>query len=79
VDPEETPHTLVLLSEVPPEHVGKFVRFAAVRPIACLAVARMASLLDAGGLEERQARAKRWLAFGDAPLDVVEREMGWKR
>lgn len=79
VDPEETPHTLVLLSEVPPEHVGRFVRFAAVRPIACLAVARMASLLDAGGLEERQARAKRWRAFGDAPLDVVEREMGWTR
>jgi hypothetical protein len=39
----------------------------------------MASLLDAGGLEERQARAKRWRAFGDAPLDVVEREMGWTR
>jgi hypothetical protein len=77
VDPEETPHTLLLLSEVPPEHMGRFVRFAAVRPVACLAVARMAALLDAGGLEERQARAKRWLAFGDAPLDVVESEMGW--
>jgi hypothetical protein len=37
----------------------------------------MAALLDAGGLEERQARAKRWLGFGDAPLDIVEGEMGW--
>jgi hypothetical protein len=78
-DPDETPHALTLLSEVPPEHIGRFVRFAAVRPVACLAVARMAAVLDAAGLEERQARAKRWLAFGDAPLDIVEREMGWTR
>jgi hypothetical protein len=61
---------------VPPERMGRFIRFAATRPIACIAVARMASLL--GGADGRRARAKLWLAFGDAPLDIVEREWGAK-
>jgi hypothetical protein len=77
VDPDETPHRFALLSEVPPERMGRLVRFAATRPVACLALARMAAWLDAGGAEQREARAKRWLAFGDAPLDIVGREMGW--
>ncbi len=65
-----------LLSDVPPESQGRFLRFAAARPIACIAIARMANLLDVRGAESRQASAKRWLAFGDAPPDIVAREWG---
>jgi hypothetical protein len=35
----------------------------------------MASLLDSHGKENRHALAMRWLAYGDAPLDLVEREL----
>jgi hypothetical protein len=78
VDPDLAPQGRFLLGEVAPEGTGRLVRFAAARPIACIAAARMAALLGAGGAIERQARARRWLAFGDAPLDIVAREMGWK-
>jgi hypothetical protein len=73
-DAAQAPHGQTLLSDVPPEREGRFVRFAATRPLACVAVARMASLLDMDAAESRQARAKRWLALGDAPLDFVAKE-----
>jgi len=75
VDPVEAPHGRPLLGELPPERQGRLVRLAAVRPVACIAVARMALLLDSGGggPEGRRERAKRWLARGDAPLDLVQR------
>ncbi len=75
-DAEQAPEGHSLLGDVPPERVAHLIRFAAARPVACLAVARMASLLDAEGAEGRKARAKWWLEFGDAPLDLVEKEMG---
>jgi hypothetical protein len=78
VDPDAAPAGRYLLGEVAPEAMGRLVRFAAARPVACIAAARMAALLGGGGAIERQARARRWLAFGDAPLDVVAREMAWK-
>jgi hypothetical protein len=77
IDPEQAHGRPPLLAEVPAERMVRLVRFAAVRPVACVAVARMAALLEAGGPAERQVRATRWLAFGDAPLDIVGREMGW--
>jgi len=76
-DPDLAPHGRSLLGEVAPEEAGRLIRFAAARPVACIAAARMAALLGAGGAIERQARARRWLAFGDAPLDIVAREMTW--
>jgi hypothetical protein len=76
-NPDEAPHGRSLMGEVAPEEAGRLIRFAAARPVACVAAARMAVLLGDGGAVERQARAKRWLAFGDAPLDIVAREMGW--
>lgn len=78
VDPDLAPEGRYLLGEVAPEAMGRFVRYAAARPVACIAGARMAALLGGGGPIERQARARRWLAFGDAPLDIVAREMAWK-
>jgi hypothetical protein len=78
VDPDVAPAGRYLMGEVAPEAMGRLVRFAAARPVACIGAARMAALLGGGGAIERQARARRWLAFGDAPLDLVAREMAWK-
>jgi hypothetical protein len=78
VDPDEAPHGRGLLSDVPPERMGGLVRFAAVRPAQCIALARMASLLEGAGPSERRARASRWLDYGDAPLDLVARDLGWR-
>jgi len=75
VDPVEAPHGRSLLSDVPPERVGRLVRLAAVRPLACIAVARMATILEAKEGDERRARATRWIAYGDAPLDIVARDV----
>jgi hypothetical protein len=77
VDPDDAPRGHFLLGDVAPEEMGKLIRFAATRPAACIASARMAALLGEGGAIERQGRARRWLAFGDAPLDIVAREMAW--
>jgi hypothetical protein len=74
-DAEQAPEGHPLMGDVPPERVARLVRFAATHPIACIGVARMASMLDRHGKENRRARAKRWLAYGDAPLDLVEREL----
>jgi hypothetical protein len=78
LDPAEAPHGRTLLSDVPPERIGRLVRSAAVRPVACLALLRTATLLEGGGPNERRARASRWIAYGDAPLDVVARDLGWR-
>jgi hypothetical protein len=79
VDPEVAPIRFPLLCNVPPERRGRLVRFAAVRPIECIAVAWMAALVDAASPEERRVRALRWVAYGDAPLDLVARDLGWAR
>jgi hypothetical protein len=72
LDPDRAAITLHLMADHPPEGPERLVRFAAVRPVACLAVARMARILLGGGAPQAQGdRAARWLAAGDAPLDVV--------
>ena len=79
VDPETAASRLALVSNVPPEHRGRLVRLAAVRPVECIAVAWMASIVDVGRAEERRARAARWIGYGDAPLDVVAGDLGFTR
>ncbi len=66
-----------LLSHVPPELKGPLMRSVAVRPLLPLGVALMAKLIATQGPEERARRVARWLAFGDAPLDVVSRELAF--
>jgi hypothetical protein len=79
LDPVEAPHGRGLLGEVPPERLGRLTRLAAVRPVACIAVARMAALLDAESESTRREKAQRWIAYGDAPLDVVLRDQSsWR-
>jgi hypothetical protein len=61
-----------LLSRVPPDRQDRLVRGALVSAARAVAFGAVATLLDAQGPEHRRQRATRWLAFGDAPLDVVQ-------
>jgi hypothetical protein len=61
-----------------PEREAKLVRFAEARPVAAMGAGLVADLLTRGAAatanDVRSAGAL-WLSFGDAPLDVVEREL----
>ncbi len=53
-----------------PDLEAKWVRYAAARPVAAIGAGLAAEMLS-----RAPDAAERWLAFGDAPLDVVEREV----
>lgn len=57
---------------MPPEREVQLLQVAAVRPVAALATGWATVLLTRPGLHAARDRANAWLAFGDAPLDVVE-------
>jgi len=57
---------------IPPEREVRLLRVAAVRPVSALAAGWAAVLLSRDGIDGVRPRAARWLAFGDAPLDVIE-------
>ncbi|WP_394844391.1 hypothetical protein LZC95_45980 [Pendulispora brunnea] len=65
------------LMPIPPEREVRLLRVAAVRPVAALAVGWAAVLLTEAGPDAAGTRASRWLAFGDAPLDIVEGARLW--
>jgi len=69
LDATRTRHPL--LADVSPSTQDRLVREALVSPVRALAPAVTALMLDAEGPSDRASRAKRWLAFGDAPFDVV--------
>jgi hypothetical protein len=70
-----------------PDREARLVRFAETKPVAAIGAGLAVELLlrspksaEASPLEPRSAAtaaatSKRWLTFGDAPLDVVEREL----
>ncbi len=74
-DPEAAAGAHPPLSSVAAEERVRWARLAATRPVLPVGVALMGEMLARSGLEERAAQAARWLAFGDAPLDVVMREL----
>jgi hypothetical protein len=55
-----------------PDHEARLIRFAAARPVAAIGAGLAASML-AGSLDSDLVA--RWLAFGDAPLDIARREL----
>lgn len=59
------------MSFLPPEREARLLRLAAVRATVVLGAALGVEQLTRGGLDAARARATRWLAFGDAPLDVI--------
>ncbi len=67
-----TPRPLAPMS---PTLEGKLMRFAATRPVAAIDRALSIEWIMRNGLAEAALRAEAWRAFGDAPLDVIEREL----
>jgi hypothetical protein len=66
-----------------PEREARLVRFAEASPVAAIGAGLAADLLVRNGsgpsasanAEALAAASGRWLSFGDAPLDVIEREV----
>ncbi len=69
LDATRTAHPL--LSSVSPERQDRLVRAALVSPVRVMAAGLAAELLDRDGPLARRERAERWMAYGDAPLDLV--------
>jgi hypothetical protein len=64
-----------LLSAATPETRARLARLAAVRPTLAVTAGLAAEMLLRRGADGVTRVAKAWTAFGDAPLDVVEREV----
>jgi hypothetical protein len=60
---------------VAPEREGRLVRAAAGRPLVAIGAGLAADLLTRASDGDPASIARRWLALGDAPLDVVEGEL----
>jgi len=60
-----------LLSAVTADRQDRLARAALVSPTRAIAPGVAVAILDAEGPGEQRDRATRWLAFGDAPFDVV--------
>ena len=73
-DPAPPPRT-VLLSKPDDDRVDALRRNARERPVVALGLALAAIVLDADPTTA-DARAAAWGRFGEAPLDVVAREVG---
>lgn len=69
LDGTRTAHPL--LASVAPSRQDRLVRAALVSPARAIAPGIAATLVDQDGPSERSNRATRWLAFGDAPFDLV--------
>jgi hypothetical protein len=59
----------------PPEREVRLLRRVAVCPTPAIATGWAIALLIAQGMPSLRPRASRWLAFGDAPVDVVQRHL----
>lgn len=64
-----------VLAEVPPERDARRARALLAAPAAALGSALGVAMLLEQGEAGLVPRAERWLAFGDAPLDVVRAEV----
>jgi hypothetical protein len=74
-DPDEAQAKHHLLAAVPPERSVRLVRFAAVRPAAAIGAGLAVEMLASHGIDRVRRAAEAWADFGDAPFDVVEREV----
>ncbi len=60
---------------LPPEREGRLLRFAATRPVEAIGRGLAVEWLMRQGMAAAGPRASAWLAFGDVPMDVLEREL----
>jgi hypothetical protein len=64
-----------LLAAVPPDRSARFLRLAIVHPAVAIGAGLGAELLYRRGAANARNVAEAWSAFGDAPLDIVDREV----
>ena len=64
-----------LIAPLSPTIEGKLTRFAATHPVETITRALSIEWIMRNGLGDAAMRADAWRNFGDAPLDVVEREV----
>jgi hypothetical protein len=74
------PETIALgapkpIAPMSPTLEGKLMRFAATHPVEAIDRALSIAWIMRSGLAEAALRADAWKTFGDAPLDVIEREL----
>jgi hypothetical protein len=60
-----------LISSVPHDRQDRLVRSALVSPVRSIAPGLAVTIVDAEGPDATRDRARRWIAFGDAPFDIV--------
>ncbi len=75
MDGDTAQRSYKLMSATPPERSVRWVRLAAVRPATAIGAGLGAEMLARRGVSEAPRIARAWGAFGDAPLDIVEREV----
>jgi hypothetical protein len=67
------------LAYMSPTLEGKLMRFAATHPVEAVNRALSTEWIMRSGLADAALRAEAWATFGDAPLDVIERELHPRR
>jgi hypothetical protein len=75
VDPDRAAERTRPILPIPPEREARIIRLAAARPLVTLGAGLAAELLTRDPSVDPREAARRWLTFGDAPLDVVEAEV----
>ncbi len=75
-DLEATRTAHPLMASVSSDRQDRLLRGALVSPTRAIAAGLAGALLDAEGPGARRTRASRWLAFGDAPFDLVTDYLG---
>ena len=74
-DPAKARERWRLIAPPSAEREARLLRFASVHPAEAIGAAIAAAILARDGVRRVIATARTWRAFGDAPLDVVEREL----
>jgi hypothetical protein len=64
-----------LLADAAPELVARLERRASTNPLAAVADALVAEWLYRNGMTGAPLRATAWMTFGDAPFDLLERDL----
>lgn len=64
-----------LLAELPPEVVARLERRAQTNPVAAVGDALVAEWLYRDGMSGGALRGMAWMLFGDAPFDLIERDL----
>jgi hypothetical protein len=64
-----------LMAPLGPTASGKLTRFAATHPVEAISRALSIEWIMRNGLQDAALRADAWKNFGDAPLDVIDREL----